>query len=81
MYLELGDDGPLTLSHEVLVHLGVRPGDRVSVELHPGGRVRLRASPRRPVSSIFGLLQRDGEPPLTIEEIREITQDGWAGDR
>ena len=81
MVLEVGDDGTLTLSREVLAHLSVGPGDRVGVELCPGGCVRLRAAPSRPVSSIFGRLERDGEPPLTIDEIREITQAGWAGER
>jgi antitoxin component of MazEF toxin-antitoxin module len=80
MYLEVSEEGRVTLSREVLAHLDAGPGDRVTVELHSGGRVQIRAASKRPVSSIFGRLRRDGEAALTIETISEITEQGWAGE-
>ena len=66
---------------EVLEHLGVRPGDRLEVELLPHGRLQAAAKPRQPISSIFGLMKRPGEHARTIEEINKASEDGWAGRR
>lgn len=78
--LTVTSKGQVTLRREVLEHLGIRPGDRITIELLPAGGVQVRAKPRQPVSTIFGRLKREGERPLTIEEIREITEAGWAGE-
>ncbi len=71
--------GQITLRKEVLEHLGVRPGDRLEVDLLAGRRLQLRPLERKPVSSFFGILARDGTKPLTIEEITRIAEEGWAG--
>jgi hypothetical protein len=64
-------EGKVTLCEEVLNHLGAQPGDRLDVELLPSGRIEIRAKPRLPAPSVFGLLQRPGEQVRTIEEIAE----------
>jgi AbrB family looped-hinge helix DNA binding protein len=73
--------GQITLRKEVLEHLGIRPGDRVEVELLPSGRMQIRPRPKNPVSSVFGLLQRPGTRPLSIEELGELADSAWAGER
>ena len=52
----------VTLRRELLGHLGVRPGDRIVVDLLPSGRVELRAasSDLSPLG-IFGLPGRSGQ--------------------
>jgi AbrB family looped-hinge helix DNA binding protein len=72
--------GQVTLRKDVLDHLGIRPGDKLEVDLLPSGRAQVRARPGKPVSSIF-VLKRPGQPTLTIEEINEATAAGWAGER
>lgn len=42
--------GQVTLKKEVLQHLGVRPGDRIDVDLLPGGKLEVIAVKRRPVA-------------------------------
>jgi hypothetical protein len=32
-------------------------------------------------SDLLGMLRRDGQPTLSIDEINEATGDGWAGRR
>lgn len=71
--------GQVTLRKKALEHLGVRPGDRLEMDLLPDGRLQLRSRRRHPISSIFGILARPGTKPLTIEEMNEIIADGWAG--
>ena len=72
--------GQVTLRKEVLRHLGVQPGEKVDVDLLPGGRVEVRAARRKGNNSdAFGILKRKGQPTLSIEEINEITAQGWAG--
>jgi bifunctional DNA-binding transcriptional regulator/antitoxin component of YhaV-PrlF toxin-antitoxin module len=74
--------GQVTFRKDVLKHLGVRPGEKISVELLPGGRVEAQAArPQGRISDIFGVFKRQGGPSLSIEEINELAADGWAGRR
>jgi len=69
--------GQVTLKKSVLEHLGVKPGERVQVDLRPDGRVELAPVQRkRDLSSLRGMLARPGQPSLTIEEINEGIGDG-----
>ncbi len=72
--------GQITLRKEVLEHLGVRPGDRVDVDLLKQGWMRVRAKPGKPVATIFGMLARPGTRRRSIEELKEAAAAGWAGD-
>ena len=72
--------GQVTLRKDVLQHLGVRPGDKLSVDLLNDHRIQLRPKPRKSVSTIFGLLERSNTERLTIEEIGEAAAAGWAGE-
>ena len=74
--------GQVTLRKDVLRHLGVRPGEKVSVELLPGGRIEAKAAhPKGQISDVFNFFKRKGGPSLSIEEINEIAAEGWAGKR
>ena len=73
--------GQITLRRDVLQHLGVRPGQKVEVDLLANGRVEVRARPVGSIENFFGCAHRPGTKPLTIEEINEIIADGWAGIR
>jgi bifunctional DNA-binding transcriptional regulator/antitoxin component of YhaV-PrlF toxin-antitoxin module len=74
--------GQVTLRKEVLVHLGVQPGDKVSVEKLPSGRIVVSAARRLGrISDAFGFLQRDNGPTLSIDEMNRIAAEGWAGER
>jgi bifunctional DNA-binding transcriptional regulator/antitoxin component of YhaV-PrlF toxin-antitoxin module len=74
--------GQVTLRKEVLRHLGVAPGDKLAVDMLPGGRAGLRAvKPEGAIQEFIGSLQRPGTKPLSIEEISEAAARGWAGGR
>jgi len=73
--------GQITLKRSVLEHLGVRPGQKVEVDLLPNGRVELRpATAVRDVSAVFGVLRREGQKALTLEEIQDAIAAGARGE-
>jgi bifunctional DNA-binding transcriptional regulator/antitoxin component of YhaV-PrlF toxin-antitoxin module len=72
--------GQVTLRQAVLDHLGIGPGDRVSVALRPDGRAELLPVRARPeIKSARGILKRPGRQPVTIEEMQEAIEAGAAG--
>jgi AbrB family looped-hinge helix DNA binding protein len=73
--------GQITLKKDFLMHLGIHPGDRISIDKMPGGEIRIRAE--KPVGSIAefcGFLKQDGQRPISIEEMNEVIAKGWAGE-
>lgn len=80
--LKLSSKSQVTLKKDVLRHLGVRPGQKIDLILKPNGEVTLKAKPgERSIKDIFGFLKRDGDPVLSLDEIKTITEESWAGKR
>ncbi len=72
--------GQITLRKELLRHMGVHPGDKISIDTLPGGEVRIRAvRPKGKISDAFGMLKREGQRSISIEEMNETIRKGWAG--
>ena len=72
--------GQVTFRKDVLQHLGIKPGDKIELDLLPDGRGLLKAA--RPVGTIrsfIGVLAGRTRKVATIEEINEATARGWAG--
>ncbi len=72
--------GQVTLKKDVLQHLGVRPGDKLSVDLLNDHRIEMRPQAGKPASTLFGLLEQSNDKRLSIEEIEEAAAAGWAGE-
>ncbi|WP_225766964.1 AbrB/MazE/SpoVT family DNA-binding domain-containing protein [Inquilinus sp. Marseille-Q2685] len=73
--------GQVTLRKELLQHLGVAPGDKITVDLLPDGRAEIRsAKASGTIEDFFGCLAGPGTPRLSIEEINEATAAAWAGE-
>jgi bifunctional DNA-binding transcriptional regulator/antitoxin component of YhaV-PrlF toxin-antitoxin module len=78
--LTVGAKGRVTLRKDHLKHLGVRPGDTITVDKLPDGRIALKASrPSGKISDVFDFLKRDHTPSVSIEAVNEIAAKGWAG--
>lgn len=71
--------GQVTLRKDVLEHLGVGPGEQIDVTKLPDGRIEVRAASKGDISSLFGMLTKKGRPSLSIDEMNEITKQGWSG--
>jgi AbrB family looped-hinge helix DNA binding protein len=74
--------GQVTLRKDLLQHLGVHPGEKVTVDKLPDGRIEMRAArPTGKISDAFDFLKRENGPFLSIEEINEVARRGRAGKR
>jgi len=72
--------GQVTFRKEVLQHLGIKPGDRIELQLLPGGKGVIQAA--RPAGSIdgfVGLLAGRKSKVGTLEEMDEAVAAAWAG--
>jgi len=74
--------GQVTLKQELLRHLNVAPGQKVEVEKLPDGRLVVApATPTGSIDEFIGSLAKKGGIKLSIEEIKEVTEKAWAGER
>jgi AbrB family looped-hinge helix DNA binding protein len=74
--------GQVTLRKDLLKHLGVQPGERVSVDKLPDGRIEVKAArPTGKIADVFNLLKRENGPALSIKDIDDMAKRGWAGKR
>ena len=73
--------GQVTFRKEVLRHLGVAPGEKIELEMLPGGRVALAAArPEGSIDAFVGLLSGRTAKVATLDEIAEAAAAGWAGE-
>ncbi len=62
----------MTLRKEIFQHVGVTPGEKLEIELLPGGEFRGRAVRKKgKIEDVFGLLAGKTDVKLTIEEMNE----------
>ena len=72
--------GQVTFRREVLQHLGIKPGEKVELDLLPGGRAELRAAqPKGTFRELKGFLKgKTNGARLSIEEINEASAEAGA---
>ena len=71
--------GQVTLRKELLAHLGVEPGQRIDVEVLPGGRLELHAEQATgTINGFIGLLAGRSKHRASLEEMHEAMEAGWA---
>ena len=72
--------GQVTFRKDVLQHLGIRPGEKIELDLLPDGRGMLKAArPAGTIDGFVGLLAGRTKKVASIEEIIAATMQGWAG--
>jgi bifunctional DNA-binding transcriptional regulator/antitoxin component of YhaV-PrlF toxin-antitoxin module len=72
--------GQVTFRKEVLQHLGIKPGEKIELDLLPDGRAELKAAqPAGTIDGFLGLLAGKSKKVATIEEMNEAAAAGWAG--
>ncbi|MGE3689961.1 MAG: AbrB/MazE/SpoVT family DNA-binding domain-containing protein [Novosphingobium sp.] len=78
--LSLTERGQVTFRKDLLKHLGIRPGDKIRLDLLPGGRVELRADKAKgswdDVENLFA--DKLVKTRLTIDEINEAIAEAGA---
>jgi AbrB family looped-hinge helix DNA binding protein len=80
--LTVTSKGQVTLRKDLLEHLGVHPGEKITLDKLPDGRIEVRAAwPTGKISDAFDFLKKKDGPSLSIEEMNKIAAQGWAGKR
>ncbi len=78
--LTVTERGQVTFRRKVLQHLGIKPGEKIELDLLPDGQGLLRAArPTGNIESFIGMLAGKTKKVATIEEINEAAAAGWAG--
>ena len=71
--------GQVTFRKEVLQHLGIKPGEKIELDLLPEGRGMLKAARLTgTIDGFVGLLAGQKKKVATVEEINVATAEGWA---
>jgi len=80
MYLTLTRNGQFTVNKSLMEHIGVKPGDAISVRPMPDGSFSVTArSKKRPLSEMRGAFRHlvgDVEP-LSLEDIDKAISEGY----
>jgi bifunctional DNA-binding transcriptional regulator/antitoxin component of YhaV-PrlF toxin-antitoxin module len=72
--------GQVTFRKKVLQHLGIKPGEKIALDLLPDGRGMIRAArPMGRIQDFFGVLAGKTKKVATIEEMNDAAARGWAG--
>lgn len=72
--------GQITFRKEVLQHLGIRPGDKLELELLPGHKAAIQAPHRSgTIEDFIGCLAGKTTKVATLGELESTAADGWAG--
>lgn len=72
--------GQVTFRKDVLQHLGIRPGEKIELELLPDGRGILKAARQAgTIEGFIGLLAGKTKIVATIDEINAAAAQAWAG--
>ena len=84
--LTITSKGQVTLRKDVLKHLGVEPGQKVSVDKLPDGRIEVRAVQQtHDIADAYGILapknKNKNNITLTLEDIEQLAQQGWASEK
>jgi bifunctional DNA-binding transcriptional regulator/antitoxin component of YhaV-PrlF toxin-antitoxin module len=80
--LTITSRGQVTFRKEVLQHLGLKPGDKLEIDLLPSGQGLIKAAPASgAIDDVIGLLAKRRKKVATLQEIEEASRKGWFGSR
>ncbi|NVO07811.1 MAG: AbrB/MazE/SpoVT family DNA-binding domain-containing protein [Rhodoferax sp.] len=69
--------GQITLKRELLRHLGIAPGQQVTVDKLANGVLALHAKPSQGIASFAGCLPPPSKA-LSVEEMNAAIAEGWS---
>lgn len=74
--------GQVTFRKKVMEHLGVKPGEKIELDLLPDGRGMIRAARTAgTIDDFVGMLAGRTKKVATIAEMNEAAARGWAGQK
>jgi bifunctional DNA-binding transcriptional regulator/antitoxin component of YhaV-PrlF toxin-antitoxin module len=74
--------GQVTFRKKVMRHLGVKPGEKIQLDLLPDGKGMIRAARATGrIGDFIGLLAGKTKKVATLEEVSEAAAKGWSGQK
>ncbi len=71
--------GQVTFRKDVLLHLGIKPGEKIRLDLLPDGRGVLKADrPSGSIDDFIGVLAGKTKKVASLDEINEAIAQGWS---
>ena len=78
--LTVTERGQVTFRKHVLQHLGIKPGEKIELDLLPDGRGVLKAARHDgTIDDFIGLLAGRSKKVATVEDINKAIARGWSG--
>mgnify|MGYP003393786801 CR=1 FL=1 len=75
-YVKPTSKGQVTIRKTLMEHMKLRPGQRLEMRPTPDGNVLLvPEQPKHDISAIFGMLKREGDKPMTLEDMDKAVRD------
>jgi AbrB family looped-hinge helix DNA binding protein len=80
--LTVTERGQITIRKEVLRHLGIKPGDKIELELLPDGKATMKSARRKKtIDDFIDSLAGKTQKYVSDEEIKRAIERAWAGER
>jgi antitoxin PrlF len=80
--LTVTERGQVTIRKDVLKHLGIKPGDKIELDLLPDGKAVLRAAQRKgTIDDFINLFAGQSYPYISDEDLKKAIERAWAGER
>lgn len=80
--LTVNSKGQVSFNKDVLQHLGVKAGDKLELNILPGGISLIKASRQTgTINNFIGLLANRTKKVASIEEMNVVIEQNWAGIR
>jgi antitoxin PrlF len=80
--LTVTERGQVTIRKDVLKHLGIKPGDKIELDLLPDGKAVLKAAQRKgTIDDFINLFAGQSYPYISDEDLKKAIERAWAGER
>jgi AbrB family looped-hinge helix DNA binding protein len=80
--LTVTERGQITIRKEVLQHLGIKPGDKIDLDLLPGGKATIKAARRTgTIDDFLNLFTGQTHEYVSDEDLKAAIEKAWAGER
>ena len=80
--LTVTERGQITIRKDVLRHLGIKPGDKIDLDLLPDGKATIKAARRTgSIDDFLNLFAGQTHKYVSDEDIKVAIERAWAGER
>ncbi|ULJ64738.1 AbrB/MazE/SpoVT family DNA-binding domain-containing protein [Wielerella bovis] len=80
--LTISSKGQITLKRDLLQHLGIQAGQRITIDKLPNGTLNIQAEQNTgKIDDFIGKFAGRLAQPISLDEMNAITEQAWAGEK